>query len=101
MELFESAADRPARAVVDSSGRLVGLDLDTLLLRRSHIEVAQAVVEAVTEAQAAASAQLPSAADAERQLAGALADTHREADRRLSELRVLVSDLNRHPERWR
>jgi len=104
---FESGAERPARAVVDAGGRLVGLSLERRLLHGSPETVARVIVEAVTEAEDAAVAARPdplagaeavpreSAAAAQRELASALAEVELEAERRLSELRVLVSDLAR------
>ncbi|BCB91117.1 hypothetical protein [Phytohabitans suffuscus] len=102
---FESAPGHPARAVVDAAGRLVGLSLEARLLRGSPETVARVVVAAVTAAQDAAAAGLPvagaeavppeSADAARRELADALAEAELEAERRLSELRVLVADLAR------
>jgi hypothetical protein len=81
--VFESAADCPARAVVDGTGRLVGFRLDTALLRQHRDVVAQAVLDAVTEAQDAAAAhradRLARAEAVERQLTDALAEASRPA----------------------
>jgi hypothetical protein len=108
VRMFESSADLPVRAVVDASGRLVGLSLRPRLLHGSPEMVARMIVEAVTEAQDAATAghsDTPTGAEAvprepvtaaRQELANALAVAELEAERRLSELRVLVSDLIRN-----
>jgi hypothetical protein len=103
-----SAAGGQTRAVVDATGRLVELTVDALLLRRPPRGVADAILAAVTEAQDAARASAPSAAPApaaevpafdQAQLDADVAALEREADRRLSELSAIVSDLIRHQER--
>jgi hypothetical protein len=103
--VFESPSGGPVRAVVDGTGRLVGLSLDTRLLHQSRDAVAEAVIAAVTHAQDAAAAHRAPERDAgegiQQRLAVALDDATWEAERRLSELRVLVSDLARDAERWR
>jgi hypothetical protein len=92
--LFESAADRLVRAVVDDQGHLVGLWIEPELLTYPVESVAQAVFDAVTEAQAVAETEGAAMVD-QRGLADALERANRDADRRLSELSLLVSDLAR------
>ena len=90
---FASRSDERVRAVVDGTGRLVDLTISPELLGSPARNVAQAVFEAVTEAQSAAAAG--GGSDLERQLGDALAEVTLEADRRLAELATLVADVSR------
>jgi len=98
-----SAAGGQAKAIVDGDGRLVDLTVDALLLRRPPRGIADAILSAVQQAQDEAAAARPAATasssfDTDR-LAADVAAVEREADRRLSELRAIVSDLIRHQDR--
>jgi DNA-binding protein YbaB len=92
-----SAADGRVRAVVDARGLLVDLRLDASFLNRSPETVANAIIAAVREAQEAAAPAEPAVDD--QQIAADLEAIDREADRRLAELNVIVSDLIRQRER--
>ena len=105
-----SAAGGQTRAVVDAEGRLVELTVDALLLRRPPRGVAEAILSAVQQAQDAAARSLAADASAgpaddaadtfdPARLAADVAAAEREADRRLSELSAIVSDLIRHQDR--
>jgi DNA-binding protein YbaB len=97
-----AAADGQARAVVDGTGRLIEVNLDARLLRRTALAVGEAVLAAVTQAQETARvraaeqlADVSTAFDPPG-LAADLDAADLEAERRLSELRVIVADLVRH-----
>jgi len=100
-----SAAGGQAKAIVDGAGRLIDLTVDALLLRRPPRGIADAILSAVQQAQDEAAAARPAptgaavpAVDADR-IAADVAAVEREADRRLSELSAIVSDLIRHQDR--
>lgn len=99
--VFESGSEDRVRAVVDSAGRLVDITISPELLRSPARNVAQAVFEAVTQAQLAASRPADETIALERQLADSLAEVTVDADRRLAELATLVGDLRHREGRWR
>lgn len=104
-----SAASGQTKAVVDGDGRLVELAVDALLLRRPPRGIADAILSAVQQAQDAAAAARPAADPAgpadlghafdPDRIAADVAAVEREADRRLSELSAIVSDLIRYQDR--
>jgi DNA-binding protein YbaB len=100
-----SAAGGQAKAVVDGDGRLVDLAVDALLLRRPPRGIADAILSAVQQAQDEAAAARPTpstAADVQLdpdRITADVAAVEREADRRISELSAIVSDLIRHQDR--
>jgi hypothetical protein len=100
-----SAAGGQAKAIVDGDGRLIDLTADALLLRRPPRGIADALLSAVQQAQDEAAQARRAAAptpvapfDTDR-LAADVTAVEREADRRLSELSAIVSDLIRHQDR--
>ncbi|GAA0931531.1 hypothetical protein GCM10009557_94570 [Virgisporangium ochraceum] len=93
--VFESGSDDRVRAVVDSAGRLVDITISPELLRSPARNVAQAVFEAVTGAQRAASRPSDGTVALERQLADALGEVTVDADGLRAELARLAEDLRR------
>jgi len=100
-----SAAGGQAKAIVDGAGRLIDLTVDALLLRRPPRGIADAILSAVQQAQDEAAGARPTpspaadvALDPDR-IAADVAAVEREADRRISELSAIVSDLIRHRDR--
>ena len=100
-----SAAGGQAKAIVDGAGRLIDLTVDALLLRRPPRGIGDAILSAVQQAQDEATAARPAPTDASvaafdaDRIAADVAAVEREADRRLSELSAIVSDLIRHQDR--
>lgn len=97
-----SNASGLARAVVDATGRMIDVELDSELLRRPAALVAEAVLAAVLDAQDKA-AQDRAMLDAEDRpavegLKEAVEQANLEAERRLSQFATLVSDLARATE---
>jgi DNA-binding protein YbaB len=95
--------DRLAQAVVDGTGKLVSLNLDPGIMRRSVGALTKEVVAAVSRAQEAARAKGTEQATRLEELAqqaSAEAEEYRhQAERQLGELNTLVNDLIRHRER--
>jgi DNA-binding protein YbaB len=90
--------DGKARAVVDGTGRLVELTLAPELLRQQPKTVANAVLLAVGKAQEAAKTQgsetmTKMRESLQKQIAVDVEEAGRTAERHLTELNTLVSDL--------
>ncbi len=93
-----SAADGQARAVVDGTGRLVGLELLPDLLHGPAEAVAEAILAAVNEAQdSARRADHPILSDVGESMRQRIADDFHEAqaaaERHLAEFNTFLSDL--------
>lgn len=90
-----------ARAVVDGMGRLVGLEVEPELLRRSSAQVAQAILAAVIEAQDQVPPAGPPVEESQvdtSQLAVMVEEAEMAAERRQAQFADLVAELARATE---